>query len=504
MLQPVPVITEDDTNTAQNHRVVPHNEEAERGLLGAILLNNDVLHKIEETTLPEHFYIPVHARIFEKILHVVDVGQIANPISLRTYFEDDMALGEVGGGAYLMKLADNAATVEPAVAYAKIIRELYIRRQLIEIGSDVVNDAYDSRNTEDSAAQIDRAEKSLYDLAVSGTHEQQFRSMRELTPPAVNVIAAAVKGDGITGLSSGFADLDNLIGGLKPSDLIVIAARPSVGKTAIATDIALNVASRSTQDNEGNVVNPVVAFFTLEMTSEQLVARMLSVKSAIPSSLLNKGSLEQREFDTVVDASQYLSRIPLYIDDTAAIPVHTLQARARRLKRKKPGLALVVVDYLQLIRSSERFRMDNRTLEVTEVSQTLKALAKELDVPVVACAQLSREVEKRPKHRPILSDLRESGSIEQDADIVAFLYREAVYHKQNEPSPSADAPEGSEKFLNEAAAWQDKFESIRNVAALIVAKNRHGPTGLVDLHFDDNTMHFSSLDKRYSDSYGID
>jgi len=489
------------------YREMPHNEDAEQALLGAMLVNNDVLNRIEDFLAPEHFFIPVHGRIYEAVQRIVEKAQVANPITLKAYFDNDEALDEVGGATYLAQLASAAATIINAADYARQIREHYLRRQLIDIGEDMVNDAYEHTLEEGVENQIERAEKHLFDLAETGQGDKDFRSFRDIAIDTLAVMEAAYRKDaGMTGVTTGLRDLDDQLGGMHKSDLIVLAARPGMGKTSIVTNIAFDVAKRYRTDVDASGTariadGAVVGIFSLEMSSEQLVSRVLSEASGVPSDLLRRGNIGQRDFESIVRASQELSRIPLFIDDTPAITIQGLRTRARRLKRQH-GLSLVIVDYLQLVRASSRSMGDNRVQEVSEVTQGLKALAKELDVPVIACSQLSRAVEQREDKRPLLSDLRESGSIEQDADIVLFLYREEYYQSRLQPQTKADETEDDPKYRERLEHWQQKMDNIRGITEVIVAKHRHGATGEVKLYFDAATTKYTDLENRYSPEDG--
>jgi len=489
------------------YRVMPNNEEAEQALLGAILVNNEVLNRVADFLRAEQFYLPVHARIFEAIEQLVERGQIANPITLKTFFERDEALSDIGGADYLARLASSAATIINAGEYGRQIHDLYVRRQLIAIGEDVVNDAFDQQVDETASGQIEKAEKSLFDLAESGSYERDFRSFKDVAVDAIELMEAAYRKEaGMTGVSTGLRDLDEFLGGLHRSDLVILAGRPGMGKTSFATNIAFHAAKQyraEVQENGGARVvdGAVVGFFSLEMSSEQLVTRILSEESGIPSQLLRRGQINARDFDAIVRASQEMSRIPLYIDDTPALTIQGLRTRARRLKRQH-GLSLVVVDYLQLVRPSTRAGSDSRVQEVSEVTQGLKALAKELDVPVLALSQLSRAVEQREDKRPLLSDLRESGSIEQDADAVLFLYREEYYLERQEPQPKAGENEADAKFRERLEHWEQRMEKRRGITEVIIAKHRHGATGDVEVYFDGATTKYTDLETRYSPDDG--
>ena len=485
-----------------DYRQMPHDEDAEQALLGALLINNELLHRIGDLLTPEHFHIPVHGRIFEAAGRLVDKAQLANPITLKAYFGDDEALAEVGGGRYLARLAERAAIVIDAVDYACLIREHHLRRRLIAIGEDVVNHAFEHDIDSDAAAQIENAEKALFDLAEGG-QGQDFRDLATIATQALQTMEAAWKRPGgIAGVSTGLTDLDERLGGLARGDLVVLAARPAMGKTALVTNIAFNAARRyrASVDEAGEASvedGAVVGFFSLEMAGEQLAARLLAERSGIPSDRLRKGTIDARDFEAVVAASQEIAQLPFFIDDTPALTISGLRSRARRLKRRH-GMSLLVVDYLQLVRPSGRSRFDNRVQEVTEVTQGLKALAKELDLPVLAVSQLSRAVESREDKRPLLSDLRESGSIEQDADIVVFLYREGYYLDSQMPRPKAGEDEYGDAYRQRLENWQQRTEKVKGVTEVIVAKHRHGPTGDVEIYFDANTMRYSALETRHS------
>ncbi len=497
----------DPAADAPGYREMPHNEDAEQALLGAMLVNNEVLNRVEDFLGPEHFFIPVHGRIYEAIQRIAEKAQIANPITLKTYFENDESLGAVGGATYLARLASSAATIINAREYARQIHEHHIRRRLIEIGEDMVNDAFEPSVDDSAESQIERSEKFLFDLAEAGRNDSDFRSFRDIMAETLKVMEAAYRQEsGMTGVATGLRDLDELLGGLHRSDLVVLASRPAMGKTAFATNVSFHAAKRyrAGVDDAGNARiedGAVVGFFSLEMSAEQLVGRILAEESGIPSEMLRRGNINARDFDSVVRASQELARIPLYIDDTPALTIGALRTRARRLKRQH-GLSLVVVDYLQLVRPTARTNADNRVQEVSEVTQGLKALAKDLDVPVLALSQLSRAVEQREDKRPLLSDLRESGSIEQDADVVMFLYREDYYLQRQEPQPKAGEADDDAKFRERLENWQRRMENKKGITEVIVAKQRHGATGDVDVYFDAATTKYTDLEARYSPDDG--
>jgi len=472
--------TASEDKTSTNYRSLPCNLDAERDLLGAILINNEASAKVSSFLKPEHFYEPVHSRIFDAISILIDRGEIADPITLKSYFENDSALADIGGAQYLGRLAASATTIINAENYGKIIYDLALRRELINLGEEIVNTAYDSGLEETSSTQIESAEKQLFALAENGTHEGGLTPVRVAVNIAVKSIEDAFQRDGnLVGVTSGLRDLDGKLGGLHKSDLLILAGRPSMGKTSLATNIAYNAAKAHYAS--GGAEGAPVGFFSLEMSAEQLVARVLAEATEISSEKLRRGELTDDEFaNKLVPQSAILSELPLYIDDTPAISIAALRTRARRLKRSH-GLGMIVVDYLQLMKGSGRG--DNRVQEISEVTQGLKAVAKELDIPVIALSQLSRQVENRDDKRPQLSDLRESGSIEQDADVVMFVYREEYYEGRKEPS------EGTAEHLE----WQERMAQVHNMAEVIIGKQRHGPIGIVKLQFTPEFTRFGDL-----------
>src|SRR6516164_489357 len=477
-------------------RTSPYNNDAEQRLLGALLISNSAYARVSEFLYAEHFGYAVHGRIFAAIGKLIERGQIANPVTLKNLFDQDGALTEIGGAQYLFQLANSAVTIINAEDYGRIIHDLYLRRELISIGEDVVNDAFRQDLDDKAPQQIERAEKKLFDLATVGQAEGGFRAFTAALTIAINNAEAAYKRHGkIVGVGTGFRDLDDKLGGLHPSDLVIIAGRPSMGKTALATNIAFNAAKsyKSTSTPDGRTIaedGAVVGFFSLEMSAEQLAARILAEESGISSDRIRRGDVSHEDFDRFVRASQQLSDLRLFIDDTPALTVSALRTRSRRLMRQQ-GLGLIIVDYLQLLRPSNQSRVfENRVQEVSEITRGLKALAKELDVPVLALSQLSRAVEQREDKRPMLADLRESGSIEQDADVVMFIFR-AEYYKSREPIRGADEPD--EKFNKRYQDWQEEFRKVHGIVEIIVAKQRHGPIGAVKLRFDAQTTKFEDF-----------
>ncbi|MCG8511826.1 MAG: replicative DNA helicase, partial [Rhodospirillales bacterium] len=426
---------------------------------------------------------------------LIERGQIADPVTLKTLFEQDETLAEIGGPAYLAELAGAAVGLINAGEYGRVVYDLFLKRELINLGSDVVERAYGSDVDETATNQIEQAEQNLYDLATSGEYEGGFQAFKASIVEAIRLAETAHKRDGaFAGVASGFTDLDKMLGGLHPSDLIILAGRPSMGKTALATMIAFNAAYEHAHSKGGK--GGVVGFFSLEMSAEQLASRILSEQTNISSDRMRKGELSNDEFNRLVPASQALYEIPIFIDDTPALTVSALRTRARRLKRQH-GLSMIVVDYLQLLAPAPGSRNDGRVQEVSEITRGLKTLAKELGVPVLALSQLSRAVEQRDNKRPQLSDLRESGSIEQDADVVMFIFREEYYLERDRPGQRPE--ESGEKFAERELDWEKRLDAVRNIAEVIVAKQRHGPIGTIKLLFEGAFTRFRDLDQNHTE-----
>jgi len=473
------------TKEERGYRLLPHNLEAEQGLLGALLVNNRSLEKISDFLKDEHFYAPAHQRIYAAVLKLIDRGQTASPVTLKGYFEKDEDLAHIGGAEYLADLAASVATIVNVKDYAQTIYDLHLRRQLITLGEDIVNESYEHDVDRDAVATIETAESRLFKLAEVGDVRGGFQTLRTSVLTAIEIAEVAYKSDGhVTGVTTGLRDVDQKLGGLHGSDLLILAGRPSMGKTALATNIAFNAAKAYAES--GGEEGAITGFFSLEMSADQLATRILADQSGISSDSIRKGQIKEDDFQRFVAASQKLAQVPLYIDDTPALSIAAVRTRARRLKRQH-GLGLLVIDYLQLLRGSgSKQGNENRVLEVSEITRGLKAIAKELQIPVMALSQLSRAVEQREDKRPMLSDLRESGSIEQDSDVVMFVYREEYYLSRSMP----DIEDG-EKYMK----WQEKMERAANVAEVIVAKQRHGPIGIEHLFFDPNLTRFTDLDK---------
>ncbi len=467
------------------YRDKPHNLEAEQGLLAAILVNNRAYEQVSEFLIPDHFSDPVHGRIFAACGHLIDRGQLANPVTLKQLFDQDVGLKDVDGAQYLIDLATSVVTVINAADYGRTIHDAYLRRELIDLGEDVVNDAYAHDLDAPARDQIEKAEGRLFSLAESGTIESGFIEFRDALRTSIEMADAAYKRDGsLAGVATGFRKLDNKLGGLHPSDLLILAGRPSMGKTALATNIAFHVATTAQQERQ------VVAFFSIEMSADQLATRVLAENIGLPSEEIRRGELSKEDFGKLVQTSHTLESASLYIDETPALTISALRTRARRLKRQQ-GLSLIVVDYLQLMRPAMGQRPENRVQEISIISRGLKAVAKELDVPVLALSQLSRAVENREDKRPVLSDLRESGSIEQDADVVIFVFREEYYLAKSEPMKKAD--ESEDKYHERHDRWKKRCNEAYGKADIIIGKQRHGPTGTVTLHFHGPTTKFSDF-----------
>jgi len=459
---------------------LPSNIEAEQSLIGSVLVNNDIIDEISNIVNAGKFFDPIHRKIYEVIETLNNKGMIANPITLKNYFEKDSGLNEVGGVDYLVKLTRFSSSIKQAIDYAKIIHEMYVKRELIFISDGISDQAKDEQIEKTGENIIEDAEKSLFDLAERGNFSQTFLKFNQAIDQTIEMATLAMKSDqGIVGVPTGLSDLDEKLGGLHKSDLIIIAGRPSMGKTALATNIAYYAAKHMQDNNEKGSV----AFFSLEMSSEQLSTRILSEQARISSHEIRTGKATEETLNRYIETSRNIYDPPLYIDETPAIAISTLSNRARRIKRLF-GLKLIVVDYIQLMRTNSN-RMDGRVQEISEITQGLKALAKELNVPVVALSQLSRAVEQRDDKKPQLSDLRESGSIEQDADVVLFVYREEYYLEKKEPKQGSI----------EHAEWQSKMSDIHGQAELIVGKHRHGSTGVVHVEFEGMFTKFKDLPK---------
>jgi replicative DNA helicase len=476
------------TDRTPAFRASPHNIEVEQALLGAVLVNNEAFYRVSDFLNPEHFFEPIHQKIYELAGGLVRAGKIATPVTLKTFLPADLDVAGLTASQYLARLAAEATTVINAEDYGRTIYDLALRRALIGIGEEMVNEAYDAAVDSSPRDQIEAAERNLYELAETGRYDGGFQRFAQALTTAVDMAARAYQRDGrLSGLATGLRDIDRMMGGLQPSDLVIIAGRPGMGKTALATNIAYNIARawRGEVRPDGRIVaanGGMVGFFSLEMSAEQLATRIISEQTEIPSYRIRRGEIDPSDFDRIAEAAREMETTPLYIDETGGLSIAQLAARARRLKRQR-GLDVMVVDYIQLLQGSSRRAVEGRVHEVTEITTNLKALAKELNIPILALSQLSRQVENRDDKRPQLSDLRESGSIEQDADVVMFVFREEYYLKNREPRA------GTEEFFK----WQADMEAVHGRAEVIIGKQRHGPTGTVPLQFKADVTRFSDL-----------
>jgi len=469
-------------------REMPRNIEAEQSLIGLLLINNGYYGQVNEILVPEHFFEPLHQRIYAAISKLIERGQVATPVVLKSLFDRDEALADIGGAKYLTQLAQMAVQIVDIKEIALLIHDLHLKRKLIEIGESVVLTAFKPDLDKDAKSQIEEAEHSLFSLATTGDISKGFMPISHPLKEALDISENAMRRTKhVAGITTGFVDLDNILGGLNNSDLLILAARPSMGKTALAVNIAYNATIEVQEENLKDNVNGCVGMFSLEMSAAQLTTRLLSMGNnaddkGIDSNRIRKGDINDEEFARLIKRSRVLSQLPLYIDDTPALSISQIRTRARRLKRQF-GLRLLVIDYLQLLRGMSRRANESRVQEISEITQGLKAIAKELNIPVIALSQLSRAVEQREDKRPQLSDLRESGSIEQDADVVMFIYREEYYLVRKQPPD--DSPEH--------AAWQEKMNEVENITEIFIAKQRNGPVGKIKLRFDGATTMFQNL-----------
>lgn len=477
-----------NTEATPHYREAPNNIEAEQALLGAMLVNNDAFYRVSDFLKPVHFNEPLHRRIFEVAGDIIRMGKTANPVTIKTFLPADDKVGEMTVAQYLARLAADAVSIINAEDYGRAIYDLALRRSLITIGEDMVNIAYDAPLDMPPQAQIEDTERRLFELAETGRYDGGFQAFADAVAQAIDMAGAAFERDGnLSGISTGIQALDARMGGLQRSDLIILAGRPGMGKTSLATNIAYNIAASYEQEimPDGSFKprnGGVVGFYSLEMSAEQLATRIISEQTEVSSSKIRRGDISEADFEKLVACSQMMQKIPLYIDQTGGISIAQLAARARRLKRQR-GLDVLVIDYVQLMTGSKKAG-ENRVQEITEITTGLKALGKELGVPIIALSQLSRQVESREDKRPQLSDLRESGSIEQDADVVLFVFREEYYVKNSEPR-DPDDPKYTE--------WEAQMDKVKGTADVIIAKQRHGPTGTVKLAFQAEFTRFTDL-----------
>ena len=487
-----------------SQRLPPSNDRAEMALLGALLANNKAYERVADFLSPDHFADPVHGRIYAAVAKRVEAGQLADAVTLKAEFEHSGALDEVGGTPYFAQLLTAMVGIINAGEYGRAIYDTWIRRQLIDIGEVVVNSAFGADTELDGRQQIEQAEAQLFQLATKGGNDGGFVTFEAALTEAIQGAERAFKqAGGVSGLSTGLRDLDKKIGGLHDSDLMILAGRPGMGKSALATKIAYGAAQallrNARAEDPDKQPNGSVAIFSLEMSAEQLATRLLSEESRVSGDRIRRGEIGQRDFDRFVQVSRELQGLPLHIDDTPAITLSALRTRCRRLKRTK-GLSLIVIDYLQLMRPSVGTKPESRVLEISQITQGLKAIAKEMAVPVLALSQLSRAVESREDKRPQLSDLRESGTIEQDADMVLFIYRDEYYLQQRAPKQMAFDSE--DKFQNALSKWQRDMESVHNKAEILIEKQRHGPTGMVPVLFEGEFTRFADIDIAHDDQHG--
>ncbi len=455
---------------------LPNNIEAEQSVIGSILLSNELFDEINMLVSNTNFYDPMHQKIFKAIENQIYKGMLANPITLKNYFENEK--DELNIPEYLVKITKFSSSKRQTIEYSKLIYDLFVKRELIKISDNIIDEAKQNDLDNDGSKIIENFEKSLFDLAEKGSFNSQLVKFDEAMKLTIEMASSAYRNDeGIVGVPTGLTDLDDRLGGLHKSDLIIIAGRPSMGKTALATNIAFNAAQKIQESGKKSSI----AFFSLEMSSEQLSTRILAEQSRIKSNDIRRGRISEDQFDKFIETSKNISELPLYIDETPAISIAAMSNRARRIKRLF-GLDMIVVDYIQLMRGTT-FNKDGRVQEISQITQGLKAIAKELSIPVVALSQLSRQVEQRDDHKPQLSDLRESGSIEQDADVVMFVYRESYYLQRKEPRPATV----------EHAEWQAKMNEVSNLAELIIGKQRHGPVGNVMLEFEEMFTKFKDI-----------
>ncbi len=458
-----------DNLNINKEKKLPSNLEAEQALIGSVLVNNDIIDEISNIINKNEFYDPLHSKIYGLIENLHNKGMIANPITLKNSLEKDDGLSEIGGAEYLVKLTRFSSSTKQSIDYAKIIHEKFVRRELVQISQNLSDESLDDTTEKSGEIIIQDTEKSLFDLAERGAFNQSFLKFNEALDQTIEMATNAMKNDqGIVGIPTGLDDLDERLGGLHKSDLIIIAGRPSMGKTSLATNIAYHASKKILDNNKKSSV----AFFSLEMSSEQLSTRILSEQARIKSNDIRRGKVSEEEFNRLIETSRNIHELPLYIDETPAITIAALSNRARRIKRLF-GLDLIVVDYIQLMTTGNK-RFEGRVQEISEITQGLKALAKELGVPVLALSQLSRAVEQRDDKKPQLADLRESGSIEQDADVVMFVFREEYYLERKEPKLGTV----------EHGEWQSKMNELLGSADIIIGKQRHGPTGNVKVEFE--------------------
>jgi len=462
------------------------NIEAEQAVIGTIILNNEYLNRVNEFLFPEHFYEPAHQKIYSQIFHNIEkINIVANQITLKQFFENDDSIKGIGGTKYFATLLSSASGIIDIADYGKIIYDLALKRKLVMIGEEIVNNVYNSKENKTAEEQIEIAESNLFNLSENKASKGDFYNISYSLKETINKTLIAKQRDShISGVSTGFADLDKILSGMQQSDLIILAGRPSMGKTALGINVAINACKFLNNDIEDKNQQKAVGFFSLEMSSDQLSARVLSMESSINATKFRTGKLTEDEWEVIATRCAEISKLPFFIDDTPALSISTIRTRSRRMMRKN-NLAFLVIDYLQLIRGNSTRANENRVQEISEITQGLKAIAKELNIPIIALSQLSRAVEQREDKRPQLSDLRESGSIEQDADVVAFIYRDSYYKERKRP------PESEKENFEK---WKNEMQDVAHKAEIIIAKQRNGPVGTVELFFDAEFTRFGNLD----------
>ena len=480
---------------------LPHNTEAEAALLGALMIDNRLIEDVQLKLRADHFYEALHGRVYDAALLMADRNMVANPVTLKPQFESDQAMRALGGPAYLAQLTGSGAALIGARDFAQQIYDLALLRELVSVGRTMAESALDTSQAVEPREQIEAAEMALYKVAEQGGESGSVKTFAQATRLAIELADKALNaGGGLSGVTTGLDNVNAKTGGLHHSDLIILAGRPGMGKTALATNFAYNAARRWVRDEEDGIppeksVGARVAFFSLEMSADQLATRILSEQSGISSENLRMGKISQQDFRNLARAAGELEQLPLFIDDTPGLTIAALRTRARRLKRRH-NIGLIVIDYLQLLQGSSRNGGENRVQEISEISRGLKTLAKELNVPVMALSQLSRAVEQREDKHPQLSDLRESGSIEQDADIVMFVYREEYYIMSREPKRPGEGDDA--KIYDDHSKWHSELQRVEGLAELIIAKQRHGATGKVRMRFEANITRFSDyIDDQY-------
>jgi len=482
------LLLDKNIDTKQQFRSELCNVEAEQIVLGTIILNNEYLNRVSEFLLPEHFYEPAHQKIYAQILYNVEkVNITANQVTLKQFFDNEENIKNIGGASYLSTLLAQASVIVDIAHYARLIYDLSLKRELVMIGEDIVNHAYKIDNQSSADEQIEKAESKLFNLTNNGGARSDFRNISNSLKETLDRTTIARKRDShISGVSTGLIDFDKILGGMQNSDLIILAGRPSMGKTALAINIAVNACKFLNRDSTSQN-KKAVGFFSLEMSADQLSARILSMETSINATKFRTGQLNDMEWEAIAARSGEISKWPFFIDDTPALSISAIRTRTRRMIRKH-NLGFLLVDYLQLIKGVESRGSDNRVQEISEITQGLKAIAKEFNIPVMALSQLSRAVEQREDKRPQLSDLRESGSIEQDADVVAFIYRESYYHERKQP-PEAD--------IAEFEKWKIRMQELKNLSEVMIAKQRNGPVGNIHLFFDAEFTRFGNLDLQH-------